>query len=210
MDRQQFANLAIGIKSAYPASKVLDDSASMDFWYMMLQDIEYSIAENAIMEHISTNKYPPSIAEVRRLCMSRCTEAILSFDEAWGTVQKAMSKYGCKNPELAYEMMDNLTVSIVKNLGWNNLCLGENQTANRANFREAYEEKARNLQKKNQLPQFVAERKNRIIEQIAGNQIIEQKANPVIEDKKYEHHDPPEDLNGRINKLKRGLMSGTE
>lgn len=209
MDKQQFANLAIGIKSAYPASKVLDDSASMDFWYMMLQDIEYSIAENAIMEHISTNKYPPSIAEVRKLCMSRCTEAILSFDEAWGIVQKAMSRYGCNNPYAAYEMMDDLTASIVKNLGWTNLCLGENQTANRANFREAYEEKANRMQCKKQLPRFVVERKNKFVEQIAGNQAIEQIVAPLIEDK-HEHHNPPEDLNNRIDKLKRGLMSGTE
>lgn len=34
MNKQQFATLAIGIKSAYPASKILEDNASMDFWYM--------------------------------------------------------------------------------------------------------------------------------------------------------------------------------
>ena len=49
MDKQQFATLAIGIKSAYPASKILEDNASMDFWYMTLKDIPYEIAENAVM-----------------------------------------------------------------------------------------------------------------------------------------------------------------
>ena len=39
MDKQQFATLAIGIKSAYPASKILEDNASMDFWYMTLKDM---------------------------------------------------------------------------------------------------------------------------------------------------------------------------
>ena len=47
MDKQQFATLTIGIKSAYPASKILEDSASMDFWYLMLKDIPYEVAENA-------------------------------------------------------------------------------------------------------------------------------------------------------------------
>ena len=56
MDRQQFATLAIGIKSAYPASKMLEDKASMDFWYMMLSDIPYETAENAVMEHICNQK----------------------------------------------------------------------------------------------------------------------------------------------------------
>ena len=94
MDKQQFATLAIGIKSAYPASKILEDKASMDFWYMALKDIPYEIAENAIMEHICTNIYPPNIAEIRKLCMERCKTPVLSFDEAWGVVQKALSDYG--------------------------------------------------------------------------------------------------------------------
>lgn len=72
MNKQQFATLAIGIKSAYPASKILEDNASMDFWYMALKDIPYEIAENAVMVHICTNVFPPNIAEIRKLCMERC------------------------------------------------------------------------------------------------------------------------------------------
>ena len=54
MNKQQFATLAIGIKSAYPASKILEDNASMDFWYMTLKDIPYEIAENAVIDRKST------------------------------------------------------------------------------------------------------------------------------------------------------------
>lgn len=138
MDKQQFATLAIGIKSAYPASKILEDNASMDFWYMALKDIPYEIAENAVMEHICTNVFPPNIAEIRKLCMERCKPKILSFDEAWGVVQKAMADYGWYHPQEAFAIMDELTLSVVKNLGWSRLCQSENPTAERANFREAY------------------------------------------------------------------------
>ena len=117
MDKQQFATLAIGIKSAYPASKILEDNASMDFWYMTLKDIPYEIAENAVMEHICTNIYPPNIAEIRKLCMERCKTPILSFDEAWGVVQKAMADYGWYHPQEAFATMDELTLAVVKNLG---------------------------------------------------------------------------------------------
>ena len=134
MDKQQFATLAIGIKSAYPASKILEDKASMDFWYMALKDIPYEIAENAIMEHICTNIYPPNIAEIRKLCMERCKTPVLSFDEAWGVVQKAMSDYGWYHPQEAFATMDELTLSVVKNLGWSRLCQSENIVADRANF----------------------------------------------------------------------------
>lgn len=159
MNKQQFATLAIGIKSAYPASKILEDNASMDFWYMALKDIPYEIAENAVMEHICTNVFPPNIAEIRKLCMERCKPKILSFDEAWGLVQKAMSEYGWYHPQEAFAIMDELTLSVVKNLGWSRLCQSENPTADRANFREAYMRKAAEAQNTNSLPDFVAQNK---------------------------------------------------
>ena len=159
MDKQKFATLAIGIKSAYPNSKILEDNASMDFWYMMLKDIPYEIAENAVMEYICTSVFPPNIAEIRKLCMDRCKKPVLSFDDAWGSVQKAIREYGFYGAEKAFASFDELTLSIVKNLGWSNLCLNENVDASRANFRMAYEAKAKEAQNINQLPDFVVNNK---------------------------------------------------
>ena len=164
MNKQQFATLAIAMKSAYPASKILEDNASMDFWFMMLQDIDYKVAENAIAEHICTNIYPPNIAEIRKLCADRMQKPVLPFDEAWGVVQKALRDYGFYNPEKAFATMDELTLSVVKNLGWSRLCMSENPTADRANFREAYEAKAKKIQNNMQLPEFVAKNKLQIQE----------------------------------------------
>lgn len=181
MDKQQFATLAIAIKAAYPASKVLEDNASMDFWYMMLNDIDYQVAENAVSEHICTNVFPPNIAEIRRLCMERCKRPVLSFDEAWGTVQRAISAYGWDNPEKAYETMDELTVSVVRNLGWSRICRSENPEADRANFREAYKAKAEAFQNQSQLPEFVA--KEKVLLQERYIPVIEHRENPEIESK---------------------------
>lgn len=179
MDKKQFATLAIGIKSAYPASKILEDNASMDFWYMSLNDIPYEIAENAVMEHICTNIYPPNIAEIRKLCMERCKTPVLSFDEAWGVVQKALRDYGFYNPEKAFATMDELTLSVVKNLGWSRLCQSENPTADRANFREAYQAKADEMRNNNQIPEFVA--RNKALLQKKYVPAIEEKEVPQIE-----------------------------
>lgn len=185
MDKQQFATLAIGIKSAYPASKILEDKASMDFWYTMLKDIPYEIAENAVMEHICTNIYPPNIAEIRKLCVERCQRPVLSFDEAWGVVQRAISTYGWYHPQEAFATMDELTLSVVKNLGWSRLCQSENPTADRANFREAYEAKAKAAQNSYQLPKFVAHNKALLQEQYVP--AIEIREAPQIEQKEPVH-----------------------
>lgn len=179
MDKQKFATLAIGIKSAYPASKILEDPASMDFWYLMLKDIPYEVAENAVMEHICTNVFPPNIAEIRKLCMERCRRSALSFDDAWGVVQKAISTYGRERPHEAYETMDELTLAVVKNLGWVSLCTSNNTTADRANFREAYEADVEALQHSNQLPEFVAKGKALLQEQYIP--AVEEKTAPGIE-----------------------------
>jgi hypothetical protein len=118
MDKQQFATLTIGIKSAYPASKILEDSASMDFWYLMLKDIPYEVAENAVMEHICTNVFPPNIAEIRKLCMERCRRPALSFDEAWGVVQKAISTYGRSGYVISMDGVSMINCSSTTSCAW--------------------------------------------------------------------------------------------
>lgn len=185
MDKQQFANLAIAIKSAYPASKALEDNASMDFWYLMLKDIEYKVAENAVMEYICTNVYPPNIAEIRMLCLERVSRPSLTFDEAWGVVKRAMSTYGEGHPQEAFEMMDELTLSVVKNLGWSRLCQSENPTAVRTNFKEAYEAKVKAAQNSNLLPEFVAH--NKALLQAQYVPAIEVKKGPNVEVKESSH-----------------------
>lgn len=181
MDKQQFATIAIGIKSAYPASKILEDKASMDFWYTMLADIPYEVAENAVMEHICTNVFPPNIAEIRKLCMERCKPQALCFDEAWGAVQKAISRHGWYNPEAAFAELDDLTLSVVKNLGWSRLCQSENPVADRANFREAYEAKAEAMRNNSQLPEFVAKNKELLQKQYVP--AVEAREVPQLEQK---------------------------
>lgn len=215
MDKQQFATLAIGIKSAYPASKTLEDNASMDLWYMTLKDIPYDIAENAVMEHICTNIYPPNIAEIRKLCMERCKPEVLNFDEAWGVVQKAISTYGWYHSEEAFATMDELTLSVVKNLGWTRLCQSENPTADRANFREAYEAKAKELHNSNQLPDFVARKKTLLKEQYVP--AIEVKETPKIERNEPAHKArkelTPEQIEVRskmLNEVRRQILGGKE
>jgi hypothetical protein len=214
MERSEFAKIAVAIKAAYPASKILEDDASRNFWYMMLKDMPYDIAENAVTEHICTNVYPPNIAEIRKLCTERCKPAVLSFDEAWGVVQKAISRYGWNYPDKAFEKMDQLTLSVVKNIGWTRLCQSENPTADRANFREAYEAKARKIQSEYQLPQFVADKKAMLKEKYVH--AIESKGNIEIEDNMQNEVIAVEELtpeqiekrDNRFKEIRRRLMNG--
>lgn len=94
-------------------------------------------------------------------------------------VQRAMSEYGWYHPQEAFALMDDLTVSVVKNLGWNRLCQSENPTSDRANFREAYEAKAREAVNSNMLPDFISNEKLMLQQQYAPR--IEAREPPAIE-----------------------------
>ncbi len=155
----EFNNLACAIKSSYPTSKILADAPAMKFWYEMLRDIDYIVAQNAFEEFAATSVFPPTIADIRSLCTERCMPQIPNFDEAWNVVQKAISMYGAQEPQMAFAAMDDITLSVVKNLGWTSLCQDMNQIAARANFREAYEEKAKRIHLSALLPDFVAKEK---------------------------------------------------
>lgn len=180
MTKKEFSQLSIGLKAAYPRFQMLATDEEMTFWYTMLQDIDYKVAQNAALEHISTNIFPPSIAEIRKLCAERMKRPVLSFDEAWGVVVKARSQCGRDEPLKAYERMDELTLSVVKNLGWYQICTTMNDEATRANFREAYEAKVKKIQSDMQIPEFVAQNKLQIQEHYIP--AIETKAVPQIED----------------------------
>ncbi len=168
MDKKQFSVLITGLKAAYPRFSMLNSAEEIEFWYRLLNDIDYTVASNAVMEYISTNVFPPSIADIRRLCVDRTERRVVGFDEAWGSVQKAIARYGYSEAVKGIESLDPVTADIVRNLGWRNLCTSENPEADRANFRKAYERRAEELGRQRLIPGFVAEQKRRIQENYIG------------------------------------------
>jgi len=211
VNKKEFMAISIGLKAAYPRFTFLSTNEEMEFWYQLLQDIDYSVAHNGVLEHISTNIFPPSIAEIRELCTKRMFFPIKSFDDAWGDVVKAISAYGGDKPFEAYDTMDELTVGIVKNIGWYNICTSENPDTIRANFRMAYEAKAKEKQKNYQLPSFVAEQTKQLIEQnIPLSEKIEQNVVPAAETAKpiEQNAAHPEVVSEKVAELKRRLQFG--
>lgn len=175
MTPQEFDFIRAAIKSAWPSFNVMPDNYSIRLWYELLSDIDYMTVHNAVEELICTQTYPPSISEIRQKCMDRCGRRIPDFDEAWGTVKRAISKYGREHPQEAYAEMDSITASVVKNLGWTSLCISENQEADRANFREAYKTKVNEERKKFLIPVSVEKEKEKLQKKFA----VPIEANPV-------------------------------
>jgi hypothetical protein len=105
-----------------------------------------------LKEIISTNKFAPTIAELRERCASIASPQIKDWGEGWQDVMNAIRFCGMYQEEQALQRFDEITLKCVKRLGYQNICTSENVTADRANFRMIYEQEANRIKTNNQIP----------------------------------------------------------
>ena len=114
----------------------------LQFYVMMLSDIPPQILEVAVKKLIMTNKFLPSIAEIRETAYG-IKGTISGTDapdesEAWGEVVKAIQSVGYyRKPTFSHEAI----TAAVNNIGWQDICMTTNDGMNtlRSQFRRAYQ-----------------------------------------------------------------------
>lgn len=158
MTQDEFKVLAKGMKAAYASPNFLPDEESVSVWYRLLKDLDYKVAEAAVYKHICTNKFAPTIAELREQCSKVMLPEAKDWVECWREVQKTMGTYGYNRPIEAIEKLkefDEKTATVACRLGWVNLCMSENTAVDRANFRQCYETMQTRERESSKLPEGV-------------------------------------------------------
>jgi hypothetical protein len=125
----------IMLQAAYPRMEFGEESLRV--YEMVLADIAPPLLRTAVLRHISTSKWFPTIAELRQAAAEIVlqTDGQLTGPEAWGMVQREVRLVGhWRKPRLG--PMVRRAVEAIG--GWRQLCLSENSTADRARFIEAY------------------------------------------------------------------------
>lgn len=114
----------------------------LQFYVMMLSDIPPQILEVAVKKLIMTNKFLPSIAEIRETAYgikgTISGTAAPDESEAWGEVVKAVRSVGYyRKPTFSHEAI----TAAVNNIGWQDICMTTYDGMNtlRAQFRRAYQ-----------------------------------------------------------------------
>lgn len=153
MEREEFKILAKGMKAVYTQPTFLPDADAFNVWYSLLQDIDYQVAQTAIKKYMLTNKFPPTIADIREYATTICTGEQALWSDGWEEVIMAIRRHGSYNEEKALESMSDITRQCVKRLGYQNLCRSESIEVDRANFRMIYEQIANREHEKAKLPQ---------------------------------------------------------
>lgn len=152
MDKKEFSTWAMALRTFYPRENLLPNNQAMELWFRELQDISPQVAEAALRKWVQTNKWPPSIADIREMATTVSMPEIPDWGEAWESACKAIRRFGFYRQKEALDSLDPLTRKAVERLGFRDLCVSENHMTDRANFRMIYE----NLAKREQTKQQVA------------------------------------------------------
>jgi hypothetical protein len=142
MTFDEFKVLAKGMKSVYTKENFLPDAESIKIWFSLLKDIPYEVLNVAIQKYMMTNKFSPTIADLRELASEVTVGQITDWGDGWEQVLKAIRVYGSYNAGAALNSMDSITRKCVERLGFREICLSENIAVDRANFRMLYEQLA--------------------------------------------------------------------
>lgn len=152
MTRKEFAIIASGIRTYYPRENILPNDQSMELWFRQLEDIEFKIAETALHKWVAVSKWPPTIADIREAAAEITQGEIKDWGAAWETVIRAISNHGSYDPAGAFAAMDDVTRTAVQRIGWETICMSEDISIERANFRMIYEAEAKRKKREQQIP----------------------------------------------------------
>ena len=151
MDQKEFAQFVMALRTYYPRENLLPNKQAMELWYRQLQDIPYQVAELALNKWVATNKWSPSIADIREMASTVYHGEPTNWSDGWEQVLRAIRCFGSYRETEALDSMDELTRTCVRRIGFRNICMSENISADRANFRMIYEQLVHRQKQDNQL-----------------------------------------------------------
>ena len=156
MTRQEFAILAKALRATYKKDKFLSESDEQEVWYTMLQDIPYDVMSMAVQKWITTQKWQPSIAELRSMAAEIANEPIPGCEEAWEKVLRIArdySPYDTERTEAKIAELDDITRQCLKLVDIKSIAYTENLGVDRAHFMKTYEILANRKKTQNQEPE---------------------------------------------------------
>ena len=125
MTKADAARLVAIVVTAYPNfDKFMDAKAieaTVNLWAMMFEQDESGIVALAVKKHIATNKWPPSVAEIREIMLEIQHPELIEPDKAWLAVSDLMYSTGQFNHGDLSCQLPPLVARAVESIGWTSL-----------------------------------------------------------------------------------------
>lgn len=156
MTRDEVKTILATMSAVYPPNLMPSvTELTVNVWFQLMQDVQYQDAQNAVGAWLTTEKYPPTIADIRERLFR--TESV-SPDQAWSNFISAVRKFGHTEKDLARDRLGDLW-SIVGN-DWMYYCtLPEDQIPNeRSRFMRIFAAHQTKEKERAQIPAGIRDR----------------------------------------------------
>lgn len=125
MTKAEVAAVMKLVVASYPNYDKFRDRAevqnTVNAWAVMFSDDSRDIVTLAVKRHIATNKWPPSIAEIREIITQIMHPEIVPPDVAWNAVSDLMYAEGEYYSGDLYKRLPPLVARTVETIGWHTL-----------------------------------------------------------------------------------------
>lgn len=202
MTAKEFGLLADAIKTYFPRDNVLPTENALRLWYAELKDIPYQIAYAALRKYVSTNKFAPTIADIREQAaeLYNQREGDISENTAWQLVWKAI----CNSGYHAEEEFEKLPETVKRAVGsasqlrqWGLFEVNDNTISYwKSDFQRIYRlEQQKELERRKLSPD--------VLKLIQGqNTALEQQNRTQVEQKREEECIPmPDNVKNKLKKI---------
>lgn len=136
MTNQEVSQIVFMLFAAFPQAEGKQTEERLRLYKLMLVDLDFELAKAAVQRIIQANKFLPTVAEVREAARDLRIGKRRTGMEGWGDVTRAIASVGSYRTPV---FDDPVVARVVACMGWRELCLGDNESALRARFIEAYE-----------------------------------------------------------------------
>lgn len=138
MDRIEVIKLLKVIEASYPGRASFDEDA-IGVWCRMLGDIPYNVAGEAVRRLVSTNTFPPSIAEIRKAAWE-VIDPLPSAEEAYQEARAVARNFTLySNGALSIEWSHPLVKQAADTIGLETMAYSTNPEYIGRQFREVYD-----------------------------------------------------------------------
>lgn len=158
MTRDEAKQVLAMLSSVYTSRLMPEiNELTVNVWYQLLADMDFRKATAIVGAWIATNKYPPTIADIREKAVEKLLPSTTP-DEAWTKFHAAIKKYGYTNPEGAQAELGDMWQMVGGD--WKYYCtMLEDQLPNeRARFLKIYQAWQHRAKERLQIPSGLQER----------------------------------------------------
>lgn len=176
---EDFRVIVRGLQAAYTRDNFIPNEYTFNLWYTALQDIPYPSLNRASTSYIMSNRFPPTIADIRQLAYDLTSQPDELPSAAWNQLLRALRMSYAPNSEDVWNQLPDITKKVVGGYAtfraWGNTELSALESVQRPMFVKRFEEYTQRAREAAAIPQALRK---------PQQALPEPPAKPAIEDRR--------------------------